>query len=112
MVPGESLLPRSFIFFLEFLFQPAQSLEPMAFVFSNPTLVDLLNRDRIEVVEFLSSMPDDNDELRLLQQCHVLGDRLTRHVQVLTQFVQRQAILFVKPVKQISAARIGKRFEN
>ena len=112
MVPGESLLPRSFIFFLEFLFQPAQRLEPMAFVFSNPTLVDLLNRDRIEVVEFLSSMPDDNDELRLLQQCHVLGDRLTRHVQVLTQFVQRQAILFVKPVKQISAARIGKRFEN
>ena len=45
----------------------------MAFVFSNPSLVDLLNRHGIEVMEFLSSMPDDNDELRLLQQCQVLA---------------------------------------
>ena len=84
----------------------------MALVFSNPTLVDLLNRHGIQVMEFPSSMPDDNDELRLLQQCQVFGDRLTRHVQVLAQFVQRQATLLMKPVKQISAARIGKRFEN
>ena len=56
----------------------------MAFVFCNPAFVDLLNRHGIEVVAFLSPMPDDNDEICFLEQVEVLGDRLTRHVEMFT----------------------------
>jgi hypothetical protein len=93
-------------------FQFSQRLEAMAPVSSDPTLVDLLNGHGIEVVTFLAAVPDDHDEFRLLQDRQVLGYRLPRHVEVLAQFIQRQAIVLAKPIQQISATGIGKRVEN
>jgi len=90
----------------------SQRLEAMASVSSDPTLVDLLNGHGIEVVTFFAAVPDDHDEFRLLQDRQVLGYRLPRHVEVFTQFIQRQAIVLAKPVQQIPAAGIGKRVEN
>ncbi len=84
----------------------------MALVFSNPALADLLNRHGIQVVAFLSPMPNDYHQSCLLQQRQMLGDRLTCHFEVLAQFIQRQSIVLVKPVKQMPAARISQRFEN
>lgn len=93
-------------------FQFSQRLEAIASVSSDPTLVDLLNGHGIQVVTFLAAVPDDHDEFRLLQDRQVLGYRLPRHVEVLAEFIQRQAIVLAKPVQQISAAGIGKRVEN
>ena len=110
--PPQGYRTRSLVLLREFLFQLAQRLEAMAFVFCNPILLDLLNRHRVEIVAFLSPMPDDDHEPCFFQQVEMLGDRLARHVEVFAELVQRQSIVIVKPVKQMPAARIGKRFEN
>ena len=69
--------------FFETFFQIAQRVEAMAFVFANPALADLVQRQWIEVMQFLAAVPDGGDEVGRFQQAQVLGDGLPRHVQVL-----------------------------
>src|SRR2546421_7842046 len=47
----------------ETFFQIAQRPKAMAFVFSNPTLVDLMQRHRIEIMQLLAPAPHDGDEV-------------------------------------------------
>ena len=76
-----------------------QRTQALAFVFSNPTLVNLVNRHGIEVVQLLAPTPNGGDEIRLFQQRQVLGDRLAGHVEVFAQFTQGLSIFFAKLVK-------------
>lgn len=72
--------------FFETLFQIAQRLEAMAFVFANPALVDLVQGHWIEVVQLLAPAPEDGDEFRLFQNDEMLGHRLPGHIEVLAKF--------------------------
>src|SRR5688572_3601972 len=74
--------------FFETLFQIAQRLKAMAFVFANPALGDLVQRHRIEVMQLLAPAPDRGDEVRRFQNDEVFGHCLPRHVEVLAQFTQ------------------------
>src|SRR5437773_4597487 len=73
----------------ETLFQIAQRLKAMAFVFANPALGDLVNRHWIEIMQLLAPAPDDGDQIRRFQQQEMLGHRLPRHVQVFAQLAER-----------------------
>jgi hypothetical protein len=74
-----------FRFFFETFFEIAQSLQAMAFVFVDPTPIDLVDRDGIEIVELLASVPDDDDEVCFFQDNEMLGHCLTGHVEQLRQ---------------------------
>lgn len=99
----------SFLVFVLFetLFQITQRLKAMAFVFANPTVVDLLQRHWIEEMQFLASAPDRGDEVRLFEENQVLGHRLPGHLQMLTQLRQRLTIVRVQLIQQLAATRIG-----
>jgi len=51
--------------FFETFFQIAQGLEAMAFVFANPTFVNLVQRNWIEIMQLLAPAPYGSDEVRL-----------------------------------------------
>lgn len=104
-----SFLPVSVFF--ETLFQIAQRLKAMAFVFADPALGDLLDGHWIEVVQLFAPSPDHGDQIRLLQQQQMLGDRLTRHVEVFAQLAQRLPVAPVQLIEQLSAAFIREGFE-
>jgi hypothetical protein len=84
----------------------------MAFVFANPTPVDLVQRHRIEIMQLLASTPNGGNQVRLFQNDKMLGHCLPRHVEQLTQLAERLPIVLVQFVEQFSTARIGQRFEH
>src|SRR5437899_4503044 len=88
----------------ETLFQIAQRLKTMAFVFANPALGDLVNRHWIEIMQLLASAPDDDDQIRRFQQQEMLGDRLPRHVEVFAQVAERLPVLLAQLVEQFATA--------
>ena len=99
-----------FVFF-ETLFQIAQRLEAVAFVFPNPPLVDLVQRRRIEVMQFFTSVPESGDEVRRFQQRQMLGHGLARHVQVAAQLAQRLPVVAAQLVQQLSTAFVRQGLE-
>ena len=84
----------------------------MAFEFPDPALGDGVDRYRVEVVQFLSTLLHSGDQIGLLQDSQVFADRLPRHVEARAEFVQRLAIIGAQPVKQFPAASIGQGFED
>src|SRR5438128_11476786 len=96
-----SLYFLAFAFF-ETLFQTAQRLKAMAFVFANPALGDLVNRHWIEIMQLLAPAPDDDDKVRRFQQEEMLGHRLPRHVEVFAQFAERLPVAPVQLIEQFS----------
>src|SRR5207247_9597584 len=96
-----SLFFLAFVFF-ETLFQIAQRLKAMAFVFANPALGDLVQRHWIEIMQLLAPPPDDDNELRRFQQQEMLGHSLPRHVEVFTQFAKRLPVALAQLVEQFS----------
>src|SRR5438477_9066449 len=100
-----------FVFF-ETLFQIAQRLKAMAFVFANPALSDLVNRHWIEIMQLLAPAPDDDDEIRRFQQQEMLSDRLASHVEVFTQFAKRLPGILVQLIEQFSTTFVSQCFEH
>ena len=90
----------------ETLFQIAQRLKAMMFIFANPALVDLLQRHWIQIMQLLTSAPDCGNKVRLFEENQMLRHRLPRHVQMLAQFRQRLPVLLVQYIQQLSTARI------
>src|ERR1017187_3011987 len=104
----------SFLVFVLFetLFQIAQRLETMAFVFANPALGDLVDRHRIEVMQLLAPAPDHDDQMRRLEQQEVFGDRLPRHVEVRAKVAKRLPVAPMQLVEQLSPAFVSQGFED
>src|SRR6266498_5885616 len=98
--------------FFETLFQIAQRLKTMAFVFGNPALGDLVNRHWIEIMQLLAPAPDDDDKVCRLQQEEMLRHRLPRHVEVFTQLAERLPVALVQLVEQLSAAFVRQGLEH
>jgi len=84
----------------------------MALVLADPAFVDVVNGDRIEVVQLFAAVPDDGDEVGVLQQVQVLGHRLAGHVEVRAERGQRLPAALVEQVEQLAAAGIGQGFEH
>jgi hypothetical protein len=74
---------------LRLLFELTQEIQVVSLVFLNPTLVYLVDGDRVEVVELFAPPADGRNKVGVLQSPEVLRDRLARHVQVYTEFPQR-----------------------
>src|SRR5207248_1459666 len=83
-----------------------------ALEFPDPAFADLMDRNRIEVMQLLAAMPERGDEVRRFENPKVFGDRLPRHGEAVAKFVQRLSVVGVKPVQQRAPRRIGKRFED
>src|SRR5262252_8324631 len=56
-----------------------------AFELPHPPIVDLVNRDGIEVVVLLAPSPGDAHQVGVLQHGEMLRDRLARHVCLLAE---------------------------
>jgi hypothetical protein len=78
----------------------------------DPTHVDFVDGDRVEVMQFLAPLFHRNDQIGFFQQNEVLGHRLTTHVMVLAEFAERQARLLAQSVEQLPAAGIGEGLEH
>lgn len=63
-------------------------------------------------MELFPALPNDRDEVCVLELLQMLRHGLARHVHMLTQCRKRLAILPVQEVKQMPAARVSQRFEN
>jgi hypothetical protein len=87
--------------------QIAQRLEAMAFILADPALGDLVQWHRIEEMQLLAPAPGGGDKVRLLEENQVLGHRLPRHVQMLTQFRQGLSVVRVQLIQQLAAAGVG-----
>ena len=67
----------SFVFF-ETVFQIAQRLKTMAFVFTNPAFVNLVQRHWIQIMQLLASAPNDRHQVRSFQQNQMFGQQMAR----------------------------------
>ena len=94
------------------LFQIAQGLQAMALVLADPALVDVVEGDGVEVVQLFAAVPDDGDEVGVLEQVEMLGHGLAGHVEVRAEAGQRLPAALVEQVEQLATAGIGERFEN
>ena len=96
----------------KFPFQVSQRSEPAALELVNPAILNLIERDWIQVVQLLPAAPDDGDEIGVREQLQVLRHGLARHVHVLAQRGQRLAVIPMQLVEQTPARRIGQGFED
>ena len=78
----------------------------------DPALLDLVQRDRIEVVQLLPPAPHRADQVGGLQDGQMLGHRLTGHVDPPAQLPERLPVLLVQPVQQTPAGLVGQRLED
>src|SRR6476469_7662294 len=107
---------RSF-FRLQTVFELGERTQAMALVLADPSLRDLVDRYRIEVVQLLAAAPDGRDEIGALQYGQVLAHRLPRHRRsrlgkARAKLVQGLAIVCVEPVEKLSAAGIRQGLEH
>jgi hypothetical protein len=107
---GFSMLGVFLVF--EVFLQIAEDLEARALKFADPALVNLMERDGIEVMQFLATMPDSGDEVGLFKDHEVLGDGLAGHVEVFAEIAESAAIVPVEDIEQLSPTGVGERFEH
>ncbi len=69
----------------------SQYVQGLLFVFLNPTPVDLVDGDGVQIMELLAPPANGRNEVGVLQAPEVLCDRLARHHEVRTKFPQRLA---------------------
>src|ERR1700760_1760307 len=103
---------RSFFFAFQSSFQFGERDELAALEFPDPTLADLMDRHRVEIVQLLAAVLVGRDEVGLLENDEVLGHGLTRHVEAVAQLVQRLSVLVMKPVEQGPPRGIRQCFED
>ena len=81
-------------------FQFAERDQLCALEFPDPSFADLVDRHRVEVVQFLASMLHSSDEVRRLQNPEMLGHGLPCHGEAVAKFEQRLSVAGVKPIQQ------------
>ena len=85
-------------------------------VLADPPFVDLLDRDRVEVVELLPALPSRGDDAGVLQDAEVLGDAEPGHLRPgldeVRQLRERAAVPLEERVHQQPADGICQRLEH
>src|SRR3954468_24891820 len=92
---------------LQLPFQLAERGEFSALEFPDPPFADLMDRDRVEIMQLLAAMPERGDEVGRLENPKVFRNGLPRHREAVAEFVQRLSVFGVKPVQQRASRRIG-----
>ena len=73
----------------------AQGKRNPALVLVDPTLGDLIERHRVEVMKLFPTTPQNDNEVGPFEQPQMFGHSLPGHVEVLTEFTQGLAIVAV-----------------
>ena len=94
------------------LLQIAEGLQTVALVLADPALVDFVDGDGIEVVEFFAAVPDHGDEVGAFQQVQVLGHGLAGHRQVRAEPGKGLAVFLVEQVEKFSPSPVSEGFED
>src|ERR1700730_16427909 len=94
------------------LLEVAQCVQPSPLVFLDPTFIDLVERNRIEVMQLFSPPADRRHQVGSLESREVLRDRLAGHVEVRAEVPQRLAVLRSEAVEQTPSCGTGERLEN
>src|ERR1700761_1559877 len=92
---------------LQLPLQFAERGELAALEFLDPPLADLMDRDRVEVVQLLAAVLVGGDKVSLLENDEMFRDGLPCHGETLAEVVQRLSVFGVKPVEQRSPRCIG-----
>jgi len=97
---------------LQALLKFTQSLRNPMLVFVDPTLGNLLQRNRVDVVKFLTAAPKMNHEIRLVEQHEMFTYCLAAHVEMPAKLVQGLAVSLVQPIEQRAPTGICQGFED
>ena len=62
-------------------------------------------------MQLFTAAPHGGDEVGRFQEAQVLGHGLARHVQVLTQLVERAAVVRVQKIEELAPAGVGQGLE-
>jgi hypothetical protein len=81
-------------------------------VLIDPSFSNLIDRDRVEVVEPFSTSPDGGDEIGRFKNREVLADRLTGHFQASGELKETLPVTSVQAVQQVTSTRIGQSLED
>ena len=84
----------------------------VALVLADPALVNFMNRNRIQVVQFLAPAPYGDNQIRFFEQEKVLGYGLTTHSRLPAKLAQSLPVVGVEPVEQFPASGIRERLEH
>ena len=106
------LAPTVFFNRTQALLKLAQSQRNMAWILVDPTLGNLLQRNGVDVMKFLTAAPKVDDQICLVEQAEMFAYCLATHVEVLAKLVQGLAIFLMQSVEQKASARIGQGFED
>lgn len=71
-----------------------------------------MQRYWVQIMQFFAPLPDNRDQIGVLQQLQMLRHGLAGHIQMRTQHGQRQAIFNMKLIQQLAATWVCQRFEN
>jgi hypothetical protein len=74
---------------------------------ADPAFGHLVDRHRIDEVQFFATVPPPGHEIGLLKNRQMLRHRLAGHVQSLAQLAERLTISAVQPIQQLPTASIG-----
>jgi hypothetical protein len=99
---------RTFEASLEF----AQRLEARALELGDPSVVDFLQRNRVQEVQLLAPAPLDRYEVRRFEQREVLGDALPGHLEVLAELTQGLPVVHMQAVEKLASPGIGECLEE
>src|SRR5215470_11695981 len=89
-----------------------QGAQTLTFEFPDPSLGDLVDRYRIDEMQLLAAKTLPRDEVCLLEDRQMLRDGLARHIEPLTQFAERLAILSMQPVEKLPTASVSQSSKN
>ncbi len=89
-----------------------QRLEARALELGDPSVVDFLQRNRVEEVQLLAPAPVHRDEVRRFEHGEVLGDALPGHLEVLAELTQGLPVLHVQAVEKLASPGIGECLEE
>src|SRR5436190_18272193 len=98
--------------FLQCPFQVCQCRDTTLLVPADPASCNLMNGRRVEIMELLPPAPHGDDEIHGLEHGEMLGDRLTRHVEVLAELSERLPVVGAESVEKQPSAGVGERFED
>lgn len=106
------LFSLSWLGFFQAALEFAQGERNPALVLVDPTLGDLIERHRVEVMKLFPTMPQNDNEVGPFEQSQMFGHSLSRHVEVLTECTQGLGIVAVQLIEQSAATGISERLED
>jgi hypothetical protein len=90
---------------LRLSFELAQRLETGTLELVDPPVLELVDRDRVEVVQLLPPSPEGADQVGGFEDGQMLGGRLARHLEAGAQLAKGLPLALVQPVEQIGLSR-------